>query len=302
VSGFHFQKKLFYSDDFCQCQVRSINRLSSSTGQEAMAELENWNMWQERCAAARCTQAAQYDLFGFAFDRFQRYLQKVRPSFAPPSPPDAWHAFESHLALGRTRSLKAWKAWLFARGGERPTLGCIQGGATLIMRDVVRSYLRNEHHPTWMTSLDAPLDQAAGRQGSAVAMEDLLPASADPLAALAAQELQTLAKQLVVVAIKRLSLREQMALTVQHAGKALSHQAVTKAAGCGKSSVFNALHQGMQKMAAVLQKELPQESPGARMQVARELIDIIAKETRNLLETAHPQLFMYIEEESNDVD
>ena len=259
-----------------------------------MAELENWNMWRERCAVARCTQAAQYDLFGFAFDRFQGYLQKVRPSFAPLSPPDAWHAFESHLALGRTRSLKAWKAWLFARGGERSTLSCVQGGATLIMRDVVRSYLRNEHHPTWMTSLDAPLDQATGRQGSAVVLEDLLPASADPLEALAAQELQTLANQLMAVATERLSFREQIALTVHHAGKVLWHHAVTKAAGCGKSSVFNALHQGIQKMADLLQKELPQESAGTRMQVAQELIDIIAKETKNLLETAHPQLFMYI--------
>ncbi len=267
-----------------------------------MAELENWQMWQERCAAARCTLAAQVDLFGFAFDRFRRYLQKVRPAFSPPSAPDAWHAFESHLALGRTRSIKAWKAWLFARGGKSTTLHCIQGGATLIMRDVVRSYLRNEHHPTWMISLEAPLDQAAGRPGSAVALEDLLPASADPMAALAVQELQTLANQLFLMAIKRLSFREQVALTVHHAGKTLSHHAVTKAAGCGKSTVCNVLHRGIQKMADLLQKELPQESAGTRMQVAQELIEIIATESQKKMETAHPQLFRYIKEESNDVD
>lgn len=265
-----------------------------------MAELENWQMWQERCAAARCTPAAQTDLFGFAFDRFRRYLQKVRPSFSPPSAPDAWHAFESHLALGRTRATKAWKAWLFARGGEHPTLNCIQGGATLIMRDVVRSYLRNELHPQWMLSLDAPLGRAADRQGSTIALEDLLPDTADPIADVDARDLQALGDQFFVIAVERLTDREKIALTVHHNGKTLSHRAVTVAARCGKSSLCNALYQGIQKMADLLQKALPEESAATRMQVASAMIGKIALETEKELEIAHPQLFRYIKEESSN--
>lgn len=265
-----------------------------------MAELENWQMWQERCAAARCTPAAKLDLFGFAFDRFRRYLQSVRPLFSPPAAPDAWHAFESHLALGRTRTTKAWKAWLFARGGANPTLNCIQGGATLIMRDVVRAYLRNEHAPTWMLSLDAPLDSAADPQGRAIALEDLLPASADPIADVDAHDLQSLVNQLLVGVIAPLSAREKIALTVHHAGKTLSHHAVTSAARCGKSSLCNALHQGIQHMADLLAKELPQECASTRMHVAQGLIEQIAAETEKELEIAHPQLFRYIREESDD--
>ncbi len=267
-----------------------------------MAELENWQMWRERCAAARCTQAAQADLFGFAFDRFRRYLQKVRPSFSPPSAADAWHAFESHLALGRTRATKAWKAWLFARGGEHPTLSCIQGGATLIMRDVVRSYLRNELHPKWMLSLDAPLDRAAEQQGSAITLEELLPDTADPIADVDARDLQTLGDRFSVIAAERLSNREKIALAVHHTGKTLSHRAVTAAARCGKSSLCNALYQGIQKMADLLQKALPEESTATHMHVASVMIGIIAAETEKELEIAHPQLFRYIKEESDNAD
>ncbi len=267
-----------------------------------MAELEHWQMWQARCAAARCTPAAQRDLAGFAFDRFRRYLRKVRPSFAPPTASDAWHAFETHFALGRTRALKAWKAWLFARGGAQPTLSCIQGGATLIMRDVVRHYLRHEHHPGWMVSLDAPLDPAGDCQGRAIALEDLLPAAADPLAAVDAHDLQALVDQLLAGVGEQLSAREKIALTVHHAGKTLSHRAVMAAAQCGKSSLCNALYEGIQKMADLLQMALPQESANTRMQVAQALIEKIAAETENELEIVHPDLFRYIKEESVDGD
>ncbi len=262
-----------------------------------MAELENWKMWQERCAAARCTPTAQRDLAGFTFDRFRLYLQKVRPSFAPPSAFEAWHAFETHLALGRTRATKAWKAWLFARSGERPTLGCIQGGATLIMRDVVRSYLRHEHHPEWMVSLDAPLDPAEDQQGRATAMEDLLPDSEDPIAEVDAHDRQSLVDQLLVEVNAQLSPREKIVLTVHHAGKTLSHRAVTAATRYAKSSLYNALYQSIQQMADGLKKTLPQESPATRMEVAKGLIEKIAAETEKELEIAHPQLFMYIREE-----
>lgn len=267
-----------------------------------MAELENWQMWQERCAAARCTPAAQRDLAGFAFDRFRRCLQKVRPSFAPPSAPDAWHAFETHLALGRTRATKAWKAWLFARGGAHPTLDCIQGGATLIMRDVVQSHLRHEHHPEWMVSLDAPVNRAADRQDGATALEDLLPAAADPLAEVDAHDRQSLVDQLLADVIDHLSPREKIVLTVHHAGKTLSHRTVTAAARCGKSTLCNALYKSIQQMADWLQQALPQESSATRMQVAQGLIEQIAVETKKELEIAHPQLFMYIREELNDDD
>ncbi len=265
-----------------------------------MAELENWQMWRERCAAARCTPAAQLDLCGFAFDRFRRYLQKVRPSSAPPSASDAWHAFETHLALGRTRATKAWKAWLFARGGAHPTLNCIQGGATLIMRDVVRTYLRNEQSPPWMLSLDAPAGQPADQDGGVLAVADLLPDPADPLMEVDAHDLQLLVEQLFAEVIAPLSAREQIAVTVYQRGKRLSHRAVTGAARCGKSSLCNSLHQGMRKMAGVLTAKLPGESPDTRIRIAQGLIAKLAAETEKALETAHPDLFRYIKEESDD--
>lgn len=266
-----------------------------------MAKLENWEMWYRRCAAARCTRVAQHDLFGFAYNRFRRYLQKFRPLLISPEATAAWHAFESYLTLGRTRSAKAWKSWLFSRGGASPTLSCIQGGATLIMRDVVRDYLRREHAPAWMCSLDAPLDNGTGSDTSAVSLADLLPDPADPIAVLEARDLQALVDPILASAKACLSARERIALTVHHAGKALSHRVVTQAVACSKSALYNSLHAAMQKVGRLLRRALPHESSATCIQSAQLLIDRIAEESKKKLEIGHPGLFLYINEESKDV-
>lgn len=259
-----------------------------------MAEIQHWQMWRERCALARCPQGARHDLCGFAFDRFRHYLQKVTPSIPPPRAHDAWHAFESHLALGRTRSAKAWKQWLFARGGSPPTLNCIQGGATLIMRGVVRDHLRREHAPGWMLSLDGPVLHRTEPGSNALSLEELLPDPGDPLAAIEQQDIQTCANRLFPAVYGDLSPRERIALTIHQAGKALSDPSVTQAAQCGKSSLCNALCQAMQRMAHALQDALPQESTSTRIAVACILIEKSAENMRFTLEMEHPELFRYI--------
>jgi hypothetical protein len=250
-------------------------------------------MWQERCAAARCTPDAQYDLSGFAFDRFRHYLQKVRPSLAPPAAPDAWHAFESHLALGKTRPLKAWKQWLFARGGTKTSVDCIQGGATLIMRDVVRAHLRTEHAPEWMMSLDVPVDPAADDKSSTI--KDLLPDSDRQLATLYARECDALTAALLEPALGLLSWRQQLAMTVNHAGRALSHPTILQAAACGKSTLCDDLHRGMQTLAQWLRDALSTESTSIHIEVAKVLIEKISRKMQKYLEIEHPDLFRYLE-------
>ena len=262
-----------------------------------MAELEHWQMWRKRCALARCTASVSQDLQGFAFSRFQRYLQKIGQSHAVPKAPDAWHAFESHLVLGRSRPSKAWKEWLFARGGEPPTLDRIQGGATLIMRDVVREHLRREHAPGWIRSLDAPIASDTGSDTTSPSRGDLLPDSHDPIAAIEEQELQVLATTIFPHVANLLSPRQRIALITHHKGKALSHPSVMRAAQCGKSSLCNALHQALQRLAQLLQDGLPQETAATRITIASLLIEKITANLLKSLETQHADLFKYITEE-----
>jgi DNA-directed RNA polymerase specialized sigma24 family protein len=294
-----FPKKSFTT--FLNCHNARVRKSPGFTDKKVgMAELGHWQMWRERCALARCTETASHDLRGFAFDRFQRHLQKSGQALAPPKAADAWHAFESHLALGRNRSAKAWKEWLFARGGDTPTIDCIQGGATLIMRGVVREYLRREQAPGWMLSLDSPIGRHPESGSAPISLEDLLPDPEDPIAAIDQQELQALATRLFPSMRDLLTPRERLALITNQTGKALSHPAVAKAAQCGKSSLCNALHRAMQRLAQTLQTALPQESPNQRITVATLLIEKMKKDFLQTLEIEHPDLFRYMKEDTGN--
>ncbi|MFU8781065.1 MAG: hypothetical protein ACNA71_08600 [Kiritimatiellia bacterium] len=263
-----------------------------------MADIEHWQMWYERCALALCPPAAQHDLQGFAFNRYQRYWQKSAPTQQPPSAPEAWHAFESYLALGHSRTAKAWKEWLFARGGEHAALDAIQGGATLIIRDVVRDQLRREYAPRWMSSLQNPVTPGALQdRDSVLSVADLLPDPADPLTDMEQHEHRELATALFARASNQLAPRELIAIIVHHAGKALYQPAVLMAARCSKSSLCNALRQALQKLAGVINQAMPLDSPTSRMQVAAILVEQIGTNMRPMLEKQHPELFKYIKEE-----
>ncbi len=263
-----------------------------------MASLENWQAWRKTCALALCTDSAQRDLRGFAFEKFRRRLQKMPLALAAPAATEAWHAFETHLALGKTRTAKAWKQWLFARGGTNPTLDCIQAGATLIMRDVVREYLRREHAPSWIKSLDAPVARNNSADATnAYTAADLLPEAADPLETLDTHEHQKLAQELQASAGKLLSVRHTISLTVYHNGKALYHPSVLAVASCSKSSLCNALHQALKILATLVNTKLANDCQHTRMHVAAALIEFICKNTLQLLETSHPELFLYIKED-----
>jgi len=264
-----------------------------------MAELEHWQMWREHCALARCTETAQRDLKGFAVNRYARFLEKCGRPTAAPNAHDAWHGFESHLALGHQRTAKAWKEWMFARGGKHPTLDCIQGGATLILRDVVRNHLRREHAPNWMLSLHAPIGRANDSEHS-VTLADLLPDTSDPLDAMEQREITVCARKLTAAVSADLTRGEVVALITHQAGKTLSHPTALQVADCSKSSLHNALHQGLYKLAASIKAALPNETASVHILAARHILENITWQTLKKLEKHHPDFFQYIKEEKRD--
>ncbi len=259
-----------------------------------MAELEHWKSWRARCALARCTGETARDLQGFAHNRFCRYLRQYAPQLAQ-SPPatEAWHQFESYLALGQQRAAKAGKEWLFARGTAE--LDAVQGGATLIMRDVVRDYLRHEHAPTWMSALHAPVTF----QGDPFTLCELLPdCSADPLAPLEMQEHTHLAASMARQAFEALNVRERIALIASHAGLSLAHPTVTDAAKCRKSTLFNCLHSALRSLSLCIRNAYPNETPESGLAIALALCDELYQHILDWisLEKPYARLFLLVKE------
>ena len=140
---------------------------------------QHWQEWRARCAAQRCGPGTQAELRDFAARRFLHYARAVLGAYDVqpqiPVPEACWHLLESELAAGRLRSGRRYKEWLFARleGSRDAPIDVIQGGASLLMRTVVRNWALREAPQRRSRPLDAPV----GGPGSDLTLADLLPAA-----------------------------------------------------------------------------------------------------------------------------
>jgi hypothetical protein len=177
---------------------------------------------------------------------------------AAPPPVDAWHLLETHFVVATTREGKRYKDWLFARGdGEDSKIlhQAIEGGATLIMRDVVREYLRREYSPPFVVSLNMPVS----REEVHFTLEDLLPAQADPACEVEIRELGRLARSHAKMFLAEMTRRERVALLGRHLGLSVAHRALEQAAACGKSALSAALREFVLHVAGRLRSEYPDD-------------------------------------------
>ena len=139
---------------------------------------QHWQEWRARCAALRCGSETRSALQTFAAQRFQRYARAVlgEPDVGPqlPAPGECWHLLESELAAGRLRSGRRYKEWLFARleGSRDAPIDVVQGGASLLLRTVVRNWARRETRQRQTCPLEMPVGVPGGR----LTLADLLPA------------------------------------------------------------------------------------------------------------------------------
>ncbi|MGI6100368.1 MAG: hypothetical protein GX174_03800 [Lentisphaerae bacterium] len=139
---------------------------------------QHWQEWRTRCAAQLCAPATQTALRDFGAHRFQHYARAVLGQHDVrkqiPAPEECWHLLESELTTGRLRSGRRYKEWLFARleGSPDAPINVIQGGASLLMRTVVRNWALREGRQRRSRPLDAPI----GAPGSSLTLLDLLPA------------------------------------------------------------------------------------------------------------------------------
>ena len=179
----------------------------------------------------------------------------------------AWHLFETHLVANTTGRGKRYKDWLFARtnvSGDRP-LDVIQGGASLIMRDVVREHLRREYSPAHAVSTSEPLWAA---DGATLTVEDLLPGGPDPCDEVARRECEQLARERAAAEFADVTRRERVAMAARAVGLSLAHPVVEQTAGCRKSVLSATLRSLVERVAERIRADLRTDDPQGLLMVS----------------------------------
>ncbi len=250
------------------------------TAPDAAGEIEAaWRQWHARCALARCEPGPAGLLRGFAGSRaisLVRRLGTLARGVQAPEPRDAWHLFEVHLVTTRTREGKRYKDWLFARADAQQgvaVVDTIQGGATLILRDVIRDLVRREARPAGTLAFDAPIHGTEG-----LTLADLVAGGATPADEASARDLDAIAWKTAVREFDAASRRARIGLCLRALGLPLDGAAVERAAGCRKSSLHAAVREFTTGLAEGVLRDHAAEASGTAHAIAVRALQI-ARET-----------------------
>ena len=205
--------------------------------------LKAWIEWKKLCLLDPCSTETQEKLHSFAKARFTGLLRRYSKDIKPLEHHASWHLFETHMMVKTTKQGKRYKDWLFARvaSSNDDTLNIVQGGASLIMRDVVREFLHRECQQLDMLSLDEPL---LNSKESSVTLLDLLPAQIDPFSEIYLHEYESLAHEHAEEFLEDMSERERIILIARHIGISLAHPRVEAITNC-KKSILNRSYRGL---------------------------------------------------------
>lgn len=236
------------------------------------SSLQHWLEWKRTCALDLCSEGTKAVLLEFAVSRFRlmarRCARKTNLGLsglvADIDPLRAWHLFETHMAVRVTKRGKRYKNWLFARAATGPDspMPAVEGGATLIMRDVVREHLRREHSPSGVVSLQQPIEIA---NGSTVPLGDLVPGSSHPADEAARREYEELAGQRAEELFSDLTDRERLVLLARRLGVSLAHRGLVAMAGCGHATLYAAYRSLVNWLGCRMKTEYPDDGNDAVM-------------------------------------
>jgi len=219
--------------------------------------------WKAQCALDLCSGDTQDHLRGFGYRHFRHLARRFANTtntqdaeVLTPSAAEAWQRFESHLAVKATQEGKRYKDWLFDRTRQStdPAISVLEGGAALLMRDVVREILRREHSGSGTVSMNAPI---VG-DGS-LSLEDLLPGGISPADDAARREFEDLGRQHAETFIPDMRYREKVAALARALGVPFSHPAVEIAANCRKSMVSLAYRELTERLSAHIAQQYPDD-------------------------------------------
>lgn len=241
--------------------------------------VEAWKVWRKTCAVGLCPPSAADLLRGFGSQRFFHYLNhygsrtgRRAPIRQVPETQNAWHLLETHARVGATREGKRYKDWLFMRAEIESVewIRAVEAGATLLIRDVVREYLRREHAPAFMESLQRPLGSG---KCPAYTLEELLPDTVEPLGAVEEREWEDFGRRLAEPFFSTMSSRERIALWARDRQLALTDPALCQWAGCRKSVLHQTYGECIQRLCAAVKEAYPSETPAIWVQLARKTLD-----------------------------
>ncbi|MBN1268005.1 MAG: hypothetical protein JXB04_00315 [Kiritimatiellae bacterium] len=226
-----------------------------------------WHEWRERCALGLCCAETQQVLRAFAAEHFARIARRhahlVGARGLDPRLPadDAWHLLETHMTIRENRAGKRYKEWLFARAApEEEAVAAIEGGAVVMLRDVVREYLRRELSPSGTVSMQTPV---AGTENDVLMLEDLLPGEIDPANEVARAEMERLAAEHAREFLGGLDERSRLVMTARANGVPLSGAAMESATGCRKSMLHGLLRDACERLVLSLRSRYKKEDPAA---------------------------------------
>jgi hypothetical protein len=258
--------------------------------------LDSWMEWKRQCALDLCTPEVRGGLTRFAGDRFRSLLVRLDCGLSAPAPREAWHLFETHLTVTSTRGGKRYKDWLFARVADSadPPVDVIQGGATLILRDVVRNYLRNEAPRTDTLSLDAP---AWGEGTGALTFVDLLPDSLDPADEIALRDYEALARKHAADGFAASTRRERVLLLASELGVPFYRKQVEDAAGCRKTALHASYRDLVMRIGRGLTREYADDDSESVLALTLMTLSHMKKAAREwaLAEKSFSDLFNMVE-------
>ncbi len=243
-----------------------------------ITELASWLEWKTQCALAPCGNKTRQQLTGFAHLRFKRLLARAALHNGPEVLPakDAWHLFESHLTITHTRNGKRYKDWLFARVqlSSDPPVRVLEGGASVVIRNVVREFLAMECSPHTVLSMHSPL---ASMSDGSVTLEETLACEGDPATAAALNEYESLAEHHAGLFFETMTEREKIALAAKWCRVSLASKPVEDAAGCKKSMINDTFSALAQKFRTELSAAYPDEHPQSLLVLATFMLRRLVK-------------------------
>ncbi|MBM4165009.1 MAG: hypothetical protein FJ222_11310 [Lentisphaerae bacterium] len=224
--------------------------------------LEQWEEWMARCAIGRCGATTAAALRRFGAHRFRQYLVAgLGNRFtegAVPDGRDCFHLLETHCRIGTARTGKRYKAWIAGRGRGAPDAALFESGASLLLRNTVRAYLRREGPVPWQVSADAVIEGTDG-----LTLADLLPdtretASIDP----------DTAEAVARACLARLSENHRIVVLARRVGMPLSHPSVLALTGVAKSRTAQFRVEVFERLAAETRLQEPDGDRKLWLQIA----------------------------------
>jgi hypothetical protein len=231
-------------------------------------ELQAWRNWREACALALIDEEDRQQLTRVIADRFRSMLRKIqlhshRNLDAPPDA-DCAHLFEAYCQMHQRRDGKKYKHWLLTRG--RRDLDTVQSGVMLLVRNVVREWMRHNFPGTAPVSLQQPI-------GEGLSLEQLLPDT--DRCAMGPEVMEWIHRQRTTLA-ETLEEVEKVVLLLRARGVVFSAPGVKREFGFGKSTLHKYHRLLLERLADELRGHFPGLSPEQGASVVLELLDGLA--------------------------